>query len=245
MSLNYRLKRVLRPYFQTGRLRQFLDRARGLTMTPLTHEEVARLVGRPDPTIVEIGCNDGSDTLAFLEAMPTARVYCFEPDPRAILRFKQKLGSRVDRVTLSEIAISDRNGTITFHMSGSGPVPGEGFDQSGSIRIPKNHLLDHPWVTFDKAITVKTRTLDDWCAEHAVANIDFLWMDVQGAEGDVIAGAIDSLKRTRFLYTEYSNNELYEGQLPLRRLLALLPSFEVMRRYPGDVLLRNRSLRRN
>lgn len=241
MPLIYQLKRLLRPYIPNY-IRQFLYQARGVAITPLTHGEIANLVGRPDPTIVEIGCNDGTDTLAFLEAMPMATIYCFEPDPRAILRFKQNLGSRFERVSFSEIAISDRNGTIAFHMSGSGPVPAEGWDASGSIRAPKYHLLDHPNVTFGKIITVKTRTLDDWCAEHAVTNIDFLWMDVQGAEGDVIAGAMETLRRTRFLYTEYSNNELYEGQLPLRRLLALLPSFKVLRRYPCDVLLRNRSL---
>jgi len=226
MSPESQLKKWLLNYHS---IRQFLYRARWLMTTPLTHNEIARLVGRPDPTIVEIGCNDGSDTLAFLEAMPMARVCCFEPDPRAILSFKRNLRSRLERVSLSEIAISDRNGTIAFHMSGSGPVMGEGWDQSGSIRAPKNHLLEHPWVTFGKTITVKTRTLDSWCAEHAVTKIDFLWMDVQGAEGDVITGATEILKRTRFLYTEYSNNELYEGQLPIRRLLALLPSFKVTR----------------
>ena len=68
-------------------------------------------------------------------------------------------------------------------------------------------------------------------------------VDVQGAEQDVIAGAPTILQKTRFLYTEYSNNELYEGQLSLKRLLALLPSFEVEARYPGDVLLRNRRMK--
>jgi hypothetical protein len=42
-------------------------------------------------------------------------------------------------------------------MSGSVPVAGEGYDKLGSIRAPKNLLLEHPWVTFGKTITVKTR----------------------------------------------------------------------------------------
>lgn len=72
-------------------------------------------------------------------------------------------------------------------------------------------------------------------------------MDVQGAESDVIAGGQKTLGRTRFIYTEYSDRELYEGQLSLRSILDLLPAFEVVTLYPreieGDVLLRNKVLR--
>ena len=110
-----------------------------MTFTPLTHKQIARFVGRPDPTIVEIGCNDGTDTLAFLEAMPMARVYCFEPDPRAILRFKQNLGPRFERVSLSEIAISDRNGEIAFNMSGTGPGAAH-VESDLSIAIANGYL---------------------------------------------------------------------------------------------------------
>ncbi len=71
-------------------------------------------------------------------------------------------------------------------------------------------------------------------------------MDVQGAESDVIAAGRQTLGNTRFIYTEYSDKELYEGQLSLQAILDLLPSFEVVTKYPreveGDVLLRNTSL---
>ena len=64
----------------------------------------------------------------------------------------------------------------------------------------------------------------------------------QGTEGDVVAGAPKILQETRFLFTDYSNTETYEGQLSLRRLLAQLPSFLVLARYRDDVLLRNSRL---
>ena len=72
-------------------------------------------------------------------------------------------------------------------------------------------------------------------------DIDFIWADVQGAEGDMIRGGQRALAKTRFLYTEYCNRELYEGQLSLRQMLGLLPEFEVVRRFPNDVLLENRA----
>ncbi|WP_283812796.1 FkbM family methyltransferase [Bradyrhizobium cytisi] len=71
-------------------------------------------------------------------------------------------------------------------------------------------------------------------------------MDVQGAESDVIAGGTHTLSNTRFIYTEYSDHELYEGQLSLQGILDLLPDFELIARYPraaeGDALLRNTRL---
>jgi hypothetical protein len=119
----------------------------------------------------------------------------------------------------------------------------DGRDLSGSIRRPKNHLIEHPSIKFEKIIIVSTCRLGDWCAENGVEQIDFIWMDVQGAEGDVIAGASTILKHTRFVYTEYSDNEMYEGPLSLKGLLARLPSFDVIARYPKDVLLKNRKFR--
>ena len=51
-----------------------------------------------------------------------------------------------------------------------------------------------------------------------------------------------TLQRTRYLYTEYSGDELYEGQATLAEILALLPDFRVLELWPEDVLLENRSL---
>ncbi|WP_280178853.1 FkbM family methyltransferase [Mesorhizobium delmotii] len=38
-------------------------------------------------------------------------------------------------------------------------------------------------------MSVETRRLDDCCSEANLSKIDFIWMDVQRAESDVIAGA--------------------------------------------------------
>lgn len=163
--------------------------------------------------------------------MPQATIYCFEPDRRAAARFREKVGDQ-SNVHLFEMAISDQNGTIEFHTSS--------FDQSGSIREPKAHLWEHPWVKFESIVKVQSRRLDDWCRENRIDHIDFIWIDAQGAEADITAGAGNTLQKTRFIYAEYSNNETYAGQPSLRQFLRSLPDFDVLARYPGDVLLRNR-----
>jgi 2-O-methyltransferase len=204
-------------------------------------------VNKPDPVILEIGSNDGAHALWFGALFERPTVHCFEPDPRAIERFEKKVGNR-DGIHLYKLALSDQEGEIDFHQSSGERVAADGevlfrdWDLSGSIKTPKNHLKKHPWVTFDRPIKVRTTTLDAWCAEQRLAHIDFIWMDVQGAELDVIRGGRETFARTAFVYTEYNNEELYTGQPSLRRLLRHLEGFRVLVRYPDDVLLANKSL---
>ncbi|HVG39178.1 MAG TPA: FkbM family methyltransferase [Pyrinomonadaceae bacterium] len=202
-----------------------------------------RMLGKDDPVILEIGCNDGGVTLAFLELFPRSKVFAFEPDPRAIERFNGNVKN--ERAKLFNIAIAGSNGLTEFYLSGGHPSPDweaslpRGWDMSSSIRKPKQHLNLHPWCTFDEVINVQTKTLDTWCAEEDVDSIDFIWADVQGAEIDLITGGQQSLSRTRYLYTEYNNREMYEGQVKLRDILRLLPDFEVVKRFSNDILLKN------
>lgn len=213
-----------------------------------TPADAARLLQtRVHPVILEIGCNDGSHTRQFLDVFPTATIHCFEPDERALRRWSRHV--RSDRVTVHPIAIGAADGTARFFASGGTP-PGaapehrlpDGWDLSGSIRPPKRMLHVNPWCRFDDTRRVTVRSLDSWAAQHEIDGVDFIWADVQGAEGDLIQGGQRTLGRTRYLYTEYDNRELYEGQIDLRALLRLLPQFDVVTRYAGDVLLRNRAM---
>jgi FkbM family methyltransferase len=206
--------------------------------------EIPQLIGKPDCVVLEIGSNDGTHTNRFLDLMPQARIYCFEPDARAQQRFAHNVQS--DRVKLYPIAIGASDGTAKFFASLGAPsnewaerLP-EGWDLSGSIRAPKEHKDVHPWCEFDASRTVQVRSLDSWAQEEGIGTVDFMWADVQGAEIDLINGGRHTLSRTRYFYTEYSDRELYEGQVDLKALLRVLPDFEVVRRYRDDVLLRNR-----
>jgi 2-O-methyltransferase len=117
----------------------------------------------------------------------------------------------------------------------------EGWDQSGSLRAPKSHKIVWPWVKFESIVAVQVRRLDTWARENGIGTVDFIWVDLQGAEGDLISGGREALARTRYLYTEYSNDELYEGQPNLVQLMEMLPNFSVLSRYAMDVLFKNNS----
>ena len=116
------------------------------------------------------------------------------------------------------------------------------------MRKPTGHIEDHPWCKFEREVKVKSVRLDTFCEGKNIKNIDFIWMDVQGAEDLVFEGACKILKSTHHIYTEYSNKELYESQPTLKRILDRLKDFVVLESFVdgdrGDVLLRNTNYER-
>jgi FkbM family methyltransferase len=200
------------------------------------------LLGTHAPTIFEIGCHNGYHTSQFLRLFPKGRIFAFEPDERAQQAFRRNVTD--PRAVLFRVAIGANDGSASFFRS-SGVNPAidpqlqADWDHSGSIRRPTGHLLQHPWCTFIDPHPVRVRMLDTVAEELGVEIIDFLWADVQGAEADLIRGGHAALARTRYIHTEYSDIELYEGQKGLGALLELLPGFRVLVRWQNDVLLWN------
>lgn len=207
----------------------------------LAAREIREMLGKDDPVILDVGANCGQATGELLDVMPQATIFAFEPDPRAIADFQVNIGS--PRVQLFPCAVGATNGKVMFHQSSGAewdPDYGDGsWDMSGSIRRPAKHLEVWPWVKFEKQIEVPIVTLDSWAEQHGVSHVDFIWADVQGAESDLIEGASRLLRSTRYLYTEYSNDEWFEGQASLATLAGMLPDFELLRRYRMDALFRN------
>jgi 2-O-methyltransferase len=231
-----------------------------INKNPITHKvvdgslnlgDLPDLLGRKDPVILDIGTNNGGHTRAFFDLFPYGIIHSFEPDPRCIAKFKANLAS-YPRAILHEIAIGSANGTAEFYASGGQNIAAGyemegGWDMSGSLRKPTGHLEEHPGITFDNKFPVTIQTLDDWYSKNLTRNIDFIWADVQGAELDLIKGGLNTFQNhTRYFYTEYSNKELYEGQINLDAILNLLTNFEVILEFKNnfdcDVLLKNKTI---
>jgi FkbM family methyltransferase len=195
------------------------------------------------PTIIEIGAHDGSTTEGFRLLFPRARIVAFEPEPRAIAKFKAR--PLLKGIQLVECAVGAQTGTANFYRSGGWPSEYAGIDDwdaSGSIRTPAAVTVSHPWLRFDEQITVPITRLDDEIERQRIDLIDLIWADVQGAEEDLIRGAPNALRRTRYFYTEYADREEYRGQITLSDICDLLADFEVVELFTYDVLFRNKNI---
>lgn len=200
------------------------------------------LDNKSNPTIFEIGCADGGDTEEFFNILDNPTIYCFEPEPKNIKILKDRFKDN-NNFILYEGVVSDKDGELIFHRSRSEGHP-EALCYSGSVKTPKDHVQEWPSIKFDNDITVLSITLDSFCKINNVQKIDFIWMDVQGAEDLVISGGKDTLStKVKYLYTEYSNREYYQGQKNLNEILSQLgDNWEVVQDYSTDVLLKNQKL---
>lgn len=201
---------------------------------------------------IEIGSHMGFDSEIIKKNIGESRFYMFEPDERNLKilyeREVNKLGN------LFPLAVSDSEGECDFHIS-SGKIPvdtGNEFynenewSASSSIRKPKDHLDLFPWCEFNTVQKVEKISLDLFCRMEEIDHIDFIWMDVQGCEDLVFKGAKDILIKTQYIYTEYSNEEMYEGQKSLIELMYLLPGeWRIRQDYGGDVIFENLTYKDN
>jgi hypothetical protein len=77
-------------------------------------------------------------------------------------------------------------------------------------------------------------------------------MDVQGAERQVIEGAVDTLKRTNFVFTEYGATSTYPEAMTREQTIEIMKEhgFELIPEHSpaitvkeGNLLFRNKALR--
>jgi FkbM family methyltransferase len=202
-------------------------------------QEIVR--GAPGrPVVLELGAHHGQDTTRIHDACRAAPVYiAVEADPRNLPVLRQTIGTRA--VMVVHAAIADRCGEATFHQC-------EGnHDASGSIRTPKAHLVEFPHITFEHDVRVPATTLDALAERLGVGEVDLLWCDIQGAEGEMIVGGQRVLERTRWLVIEADRLEMYVGQMTRAMVESLLPGWEIIDEWPIDanVLFRNLSFERD
>ena len=62
-----------------------------------------------------------------------------------------------------------------------------------------------------KEYYVNTRRFDTWYADNQIGEIDFVWIDVQGAERDVINGMGDIIKQIKYIWMEYGETEYIDA----------------------------------
>ncbi|MBI2814113.1 MAG: FkbM family methyltransferase [Opitutae bacterium] len=182
--------------------------------------EFRRLFQPDEPLIIcDIGACEGEDSVRYARVFPAALVFAFEPLPanQALVRvnFARYASANAELVPL---ALSDRAGEALFHVSSGRPpdlFAGEHWNygnKSSSLLAPAQAGPMHGWIDFKAAITVPTDTLDAFCARRGLDHIDFIQMDVQGAERLVLAGATVMLPRITAIWLEVSAREHYRGQ---------------------------------
>jgi FkbM family methyltransferase len=171
-------------------------------------------------TILDVGACEGEDSIRYQRRFPQATVYAFEPLPENVERARQHFAAYgLTSIRLEAVALSDKEGEATLHVSTGQPPGREGEEwnhTSSSLLAPAAALgREFPFLSFGQALSVPVTTLSRYAAAHAITDVDLLHLDVQGAELKVLAGAGLLLEHIKAVWLEVEALALYEGQ-PLR-----------------------------
>lgn len=159
------------------------------------------------PTIIEAGAADGNDTLHFARTFPNGKIFALEPMSSLYTEADKKL-KNYNNVQLFKYAFHSKDGEAEFYLSEKDDEPWG----SSSLRKPKEHLKFHPQIKFNDTEVVETISLDSFLNKNKIEKVDLLWLDLQGSEPEVLM-ASKLLHRIKFLYTEVSLKESYEGSI--------------------------------
>lgn len=174
-------------------------------------------------TILEVGSCEAEDTIKMVKLFPKATIHCFEPLEKNIARAKSNLKkyASTKHVVFNQAAVSNKVSTATFYVSEGAPddAPKDPLwdygNKSSSLLAPTNNE-HHAWLKFQKKIQVPTVRLDEYLKSNTIQKVDFIHMDVQGAELDVLKGLGKELNKVSAIWLEVESAELYKDQ-PLEK----------------------------
>ncbi len=151
------------------------------------------------PVCLHVGASDGRHSYVMTRVAPKAQIHAFEPSAFAfeVLKTCMAWHGISDQVTPVHAAVSDQAGEMLLvtPKKSSGRM-GRAYaflaDEAPTAGDPVRPDLQ------DRGSEVQVTpvvTLDGYCAERGLSRVDFIRMDIEGAEQKALAGASDVIER--------------------------------------------------
>lgn len=137
-------------------------------------------IGNPEWVALDIGANIGYYTLFLEKRVGCRMVYAFEPSPREFSLLKENLASNgCTHVKPFNLALGERETVIKLYLS--------------SDNIGKNSI--NFFESSDQEITVPVIQADALLNTEQLRRVDFIKLDVEGAEPMVLRGASELIRK--------------------------------------------------
>ncbi len=161
---------------------------RGSYSWPLLRHLATRL--EPEMVFVDAGANHGELTLFAAKRLVRGRVIAFEPSQAIFERLEANLAANPTlRAELVPMGLSDAPGHAVLHASAARFE--DGTEHHG---LPSMYPIDS---SFAPTHAIELVTLDGYLAAHPVERLDWLKVDVEGAELALLRGAAATIARWR------------------------------------------------
>ena len=195
------------------------DRQSVINSSPLIKKELQFLFKKNESLIIfDIGACEGESSIQYSRLFPRAKIYAFEPLPGNIQLIRDNFKKyKIENATYLNKALSSQNGYADFYVSSGQPENVQETDwdfgnKSSSLLAPGKDLEKFGFLHFNKKIQVETLTLKTFCNSNTIKSIDFIHMDVQGAELMVLEGAGELISSIKAIWLEVSKVHFYKDQ---------------------------------
>lgn len=136
---------------------------------------------KKNPTILDCGSNIGISVLFFKKMFPDAEILCFEPEEETAGLLKKNVEeNKLGGITIYKAAVSNKEGEIAFYVD---------KEKKGVLAMSTTKQGEEHGV-FVKEIKVSATKL----SKYITKQIDFLKLDVEGAESEVLQELADQEK---------------------------------------------------
>jgi FkbM family methyltransferase len=163
---------------------------------------------RPGMVLMDVGANIGYYSLAAAsQTQDEATIYAFEPEPQVLASLHDNIALNSFKSILPfDRALADKRGVLRLNV-----------DQANMGK----HSLVQADGGNSRQIEIQTLTMDEFVREHGITRVDLIKLDVEGAEGMVLAGARDTIaKFGPVIFMEYTPDWLVRAGTDTQRLFA-------------------------
>jgi FkbM family methyltransferase len=190
---------------------------------PTSVEAVQRL-GRSCRGTIHVGASSGQE-IANYHASGLSWVIMVEPLLEPFTRLRESIKGIPNYFALQALCAAREGIEYEFHVASND-------GQSSSILSPSRHITEHPDVTFTETIPLRSTTVDRIMMQltggvpgFTLDAIDILYMDVQGAELEVLKGSTKTLQSVDYVFSEVSYGGLYQHDACIEDVQAFLRCF--------------------
>lgn len=161
---------------------------------------------------IDVGANIGITSIWM--SRQCSKVFAFEPESLNVIRLKENLTvNNVSNVKIIQKGLSDTKGEATLNI----------FNSFGHHSLSDKHVSEPKETQIINVIT-----LDDFCSENSIDFIDFLKIDVEGFEFEVLTGSTEMLstKKIKLIAFEHSPILFKKQRKSPSQVIRLLQSFQ-------------------
>jgi len=178
---------------------------------------------KPGMNVLDIGAHLGYYSRLFSKLVgPSGTVYAFEPDPPTYKLLVSNISlPKFKNITVIDKAVSDASGKLDFfEMAASGKHSFYDVSQSLANIDPESYL-------FKDRLSVEAITVDSFLERAGNTKIDFIKMDIEGAEPRALRGMQKTISRSHglTLLVELNDGSLRAGGSSAGEFLKQLQEF--------------------